>query len=88
MYLFYDVNLTILPLDRPITAEFINNSFVSTNDQLNSKPNHLIIKLRMEIRQTETAPLTKFMIYEPNYCNFLIMLNRGFYLSSHSFEIS
>ena len=72
---FYDVNLTISPLDRLITSYnskiykgvfhddvtcqhplFVNNSninhyftnyltnnrSVSTNDQLNSKPNHLI----------------------------------------------
>ena len=70
--LFCDINLTIWPLDRPITAEFTkvyfhedvtyqhplfvnnsnnnhyftnysnNNRSVSTNDQINIKPNHLI----------------------------------------------
>ena len=62
---FYDVNITILPLDRPISAEFTkgfsmkelylfkitiiilknystNTRSVSTNDQMNSKTNHLI----------------------------------------------
>ena len=77
MYLFYDVNLTILPLDRPITAEFINNSFVSTNDQLNSQLNHLLIK----DGNLANRDCAFNQIYD--LLKFLRRLNRGsFYLSA------